>query len=107
MVRAQLTKVEEMCDQLVDDQRLELGSRLDRLLAHPQKATTLDRLRKCHDLIASAHASLERTERNEFSHTLRGPVELHFVQSSPAAETFILAILITPVTRSSVPRFPA
>ena len=56
---ALLTKVEEMCEQLDDEERLELGSRLDQLLAHAQRASTLDRLRKCHQLIASAHASLE------------------------------------------------
>ena len=56
---ALLTKVEEMCEQLDDEERLELGSQLDQLLAHAQKASTLDRLRKCHQLIASAHASLE------------------------------------------------
>ena len=58
---ALLTKVEEMCEQLDDEERLELGSQLDQLLAHAQRASTLDRLRKCHQLIASAHASLEAT----------------------------------------------
>jgi DNA-binding winged helix-turn-helix (wHTH) protein/Tfp pilus assembly protein PilF len=55
---ALLTKVEEMCEHLDNEERMELGSQLDQLLAHAQKPATLDRLRKCHQLIASSHAYL-------------------------------------------------
>jgi tetratricopeptide (TPR) repeat protein len=54
---ALLMEIEEMCEHLQDEERLELGARLDQLLASSKQASTLDRLGKCHDLIAAAHAS--------------------------------------------------
>lgn len=57
--RALLTEVEEMCGQLQDEERMALGSQLNQLLADSQQGFTLERLRKCQGLLASAHASLE------------------------------------------------
>lgn len=56
---ALLTQIEEMCEQFEDEELLELGARLDHLLADSQQASTLNRLRKCQERITSAHASLE------------------------------------------------
>jgi TolB-like protein len=57
--RALLVVIEEMCEQLDDDERLELAVQLDRLLSHSQRASILERLRKCLELIAEAHACYE------------------------------------------------
>jgi tetratricopeptide (TPR) repeat protein len=57
--RTLLVVIEEMYDQLEDDERLELGTRLDQLLANSQQASVRERLRKCLELIAKAHASCE------------------------------------------------
>ena len=53
---ALLIVIEEMYEQLEDDERLEMGARLNQLLAGSQKASTLERLGKCLELIAAAHA---------------------------------------------------
>jgi hypothetical protein len=53
------TEVEEMCGQFQDDERVALRSQLNHLLADSQVGFTLERLRKCQELLASAHASLE------------------------------------------------
>jgi len=45
--RALLVLIEEMCELLEAQERQELGTRLNKLLAHSQQATTLDRLRNC------------------------------------------------------------
>jgi DNA-binding winged helix-turn-helix (wHTH) protein len=65
--RALLTEVEEMCDQLQDDEREAMKNQLDQLLADSQQAITLGRLRKCHELLASAPGSLEarRQQKSE------------------------------------------
>ncbi len=55
--------IEEMCEQLEDDERLELGARMSRLLSHSQQASLLERLRKCQDAITQAHAGSEREPR--------------------------------------------
>lgn len=65
---ALLTEVEEMCGQLQDEERMALGSQLNQLLADSQQGFTLERLRKCHELLASAHASLEASWSNESMH---------------------------------------
>ncbi|MCM3902854.1 MAG: winged helix-turn-helix domain-containing protein [Pyrinomonadaceae bacterium] len=52
--RALLIVIEEMCEELDDRERLELGNRLDVLLGHSQQRLTLERLRKCHERIAKA-----------------------------------------------------
>jgi len=55
--RALLIVIEQMCDRLEDDERLELAVRLNRLLASSQKASTIERLRRCLGRIAQAHAA--------------------------------------------------
>ncbi|CAN5795577.1 hypothetical protein BH18ACI4_BH18ACI4_25240 [soil metagenome] len=57
--RALLIMIEEMCDELDDRGRLEIGNRLDILLAHSQKRLILERLRKCHERIDKASARHE------------------------------------------------
>ncbi|HEV7472827.1 MAG TPA: winged helix-turn-helix domain-containing protein [Pyrinomonadaceae bacterium] len=54
---ALLIVIEEMGARLEDDERLEMGTRLNQLLSRSQKASTLERLKKCQELIATAHAS--------------------------------------------------
>jgi hypothetical protein len=61
---ALLIVIEEMCDQLEDDERLEIGARLNQLLARSQKASTLERLGKCLELIAVAH-EVKTQERHD------------------------------------------
>lgn len=55
--RALLTEVEEMCGQLQDEERIALGNQLSQLLADSQQGFTLERLRKCQELLVSAHAA--------------------------------------------------
>ena len=62
---ALLIVIEEMCEQLEDDERLELGAKLDQLLAHSQQASILDRLKKCLGLIAKAHARYDKQRRKQ------------------------------------------
>jgi TolB-like protein/tetratricopeptide (TPR) repeat protein len=52
-----LIVIEEMYEQLEDDERVEMGVRLNQLLSASQKASTLERLGKCLELIAGTHAS--------------------------------------------------
>ena len=61
--RALLIVIEEMCNQLDDDERLELGARLDHLLAHSQQASILERLQRCRRLIAEAHECYEAQQK--------------------------------------------
>jgi TolB-like protein/predicted negative regulator of RcsB-dependent stress response len=49
--RALLVMIEEMCELLGDQERQELGTRLNKLLANSQQATTLSRLRRCTEVI--------------------------------------------------------
>jgi hypothetical protein len=56
--RALLIVIEEMCDQLEEDERLEAGVKLDQLLAHSQQASVRERLQKCTRLIADAKRPL-------------------------------------------------
>jgi TolB-like protein len=49
--RALLVVIEEMCELLGDQERRELGARLNKLLVHSQQTTTLDRFRKCIEVI--------------------------------------------------------
>jgi signal transduction histidine kinase/ActR/RegA family two-component response regulator/Flp pilus assembly protein TadD len=62
-----LILIEEMCEQLGDDERREIGARLDQLLANSQQASTRERLRTCLDRIAAAHAEHE-TQREKAAH---------------------------------------
>jgi len=57
--RALLIVIEEMCDQLDDNERLELGALMSRLLSHSQQASILERLRKCLEAINRAHADYD------------------------------------------------
>jgi signal transduction histidine kinase/ActR/RegA family two-component response regulator len=53
--RALLILIEEMCDQLPDDERREIGAHATQLLANSQQHATRERLKKCLELIAEAH----------------------------------------------------
>ena len=63
--RALLIMIEEMCDQLADDERRELGTQANQLLANSQQAATRDRLRNCLDIIAEAHKNHEAKREQE------------------------------------------
>lgn len=58
--RALLILIEEMCEQLGDDERRELGARATQLLANSQQKSTRKRLRNCVERIAAAHAEHEQ-----------------------------------------------
>ncbi len=53
--RALLILIEEMCDQLPDDERREIGAQANQLLANSQQQATRERLRKSLEQIADAH----------------------------------------------------
>lgn len=53
--RALLILIEEMCEQLADDERREIGAQANQLLANSQQPATRERLRKCLETIAEAH----------------------------------------------------
>jgi DNA-binding winged helix-turn-helix (wHTH) protein len=55
--RAIITEIEEMCEQLEDDEGLELLERLDQLLADSQQVSTLRRFAKCRARIAAVRAT--------------------------------------------------
>jgi signal transduction histidine kinase/CheY-like chemotaxis protein len=57
--RALLILIEEMCEQLGDDERREIGARANQLLANSQQKLTRERLRACLERIATAHAEHE------------------------------------------------
>lgn len=57
--RALLILIEEMCEQLADDERREIGAQANQLLANSQQHATRERLRKCLDMIAEAHSRYE------------------------------------------------
>jgi signal transduction histidine kinase/ActR/RegA family two-component response regulator len=65
--RALLILIEEMCEQLSDDERREIGSRASQLLANSQQTQTRERLRNCLDQIAAAHAQHEQ-QREKAAH---------------------------------------
>ena len=58
--RALLILIEEMCEQLGDDERREIGTRANQLLANSQQKLTRDRLKACLERIAAAHAEHEQ-----------------------------------------------
>ena len=58
--RACLILIEEMCEQLGDDERREIGAQASQLLANSQQPSTRERLRNCLELIATAHAKHEQ-----------------------------------------------
>lgn len=63
--RALLILIEEMCDQLADDERREIGAQANQLLANSQQQATRDRLRKCLETIAEAHTRHEAQREQE------------------------------------------
>ena len=63
--RALLILIEEMCDQLPDDERREIGAQANQLLANSQQLATRERLRKCLDMIAEAHSRHEAEREQE------------------------------------------
>jgi len=58
--KALLILIEEMCDQLGNDERREIGSQASQLLATSQLATTRERLQNCLDRVAAAHTEYEK-----------------------------------------------
>lgn len=63
--RALLIMIEEMCEQLADDERREIGAQANQLLANSQQHATRERLRKCLDMIAEAHTKYEAQREQE------------------------------------------
>jgi signal transduction histidine kinase/ActR/RegA family two-component response regulator len=63
--KALLILIEEMCDQLADDERREIGAQANQLLANSQQHATRERLRKCLDMIAEAHTRYEAQREQE------------------------------------------
>jgi signal transduction histidine kinase/ActR/RegA family two-component response regulator len=53
--RALLILIEEMCEQLPDDERREIGAQANQLLANSQQQATRERLKKSLEQIAEAH----------------------------------------------------
>ncbi len=62
-----LILIEEICEQLSDDERREIGSQANQLLANSQQLSTRERLRNCLDRIAAAHAEYEQ-QREKATH---------------------------------------
>ena len=62
-----LIMIEEMCEQLGDDERREIGAQASQLLANSQQASTRERLKTCLERIAAAHAEYEH-EREQRTH---------------------------------------
>ena len=62
-----LILIEEMCEQLADDERREIGAQASQLLANSQQASTRERLKNCLARIATAHAEFEH-EREQKAH---------------------------------------
>ena len=63
--RALLILIEEMCEQLADDERREIGAQANQLLANSQQQATRERLRKCLETIAEAHTRYEAQREQE------------------------------------------
>ena len=77
--RSLLILIEEMCEQLGEDERQEIGAQASRLLANSQQASTCERLRNCLERIAAAHAEYEeRRERATHAEKMAALGELSF-----------------------------
>jgi signal transduction histidine kinase/ActR/RegA family two-component response regulator len=63
--RALLILIEEMCEQLPDDERREIGAHVSQLLANSQQQATQERLKKCLETIAEAHTRYEAQREQE------------------------------------------
>ena len=74
-----LILIEEMCGQLGEDERQELGAHASQLLANSQQASTRTRLRKCLERIAEAQAEYEeQRERATHAEKMAALGELSF-----------------------------
>jgi signal transduction histidine kinase/ActR/RegA family two-component response regulator/predicted negative regulator of RcsB-dependent stress response len=62
-----LILIEEMCEQLGDDERREIGAQANQLLANSQQPSTRERLRNCLERITAAHAEHEQ-QREKATH---------------------------------------
>lgn len=77
--RPLLILIEEMCQQLGEDERQEIGAQASQLLANSQQASTCERLRNCLDKIAAAHAAYEgQRERATHAEKMAALGELSF-----------------------------
>ena len=77
--RALLILVEEMCAQLGEDERQEIGAQASQLLANSQHASTSERLSSCLERIAAAHAEYEELrERATHAEKMAALGELSF-----------------------------
>jgi signal transduction histidine kinase/FixJ family two-component response regulator len=77
--RPLLILIEEMCEQLGEDERQEIGAQASRLLANSQQASTCERLRNCLERIAAAHAEYEELrERATHAEKMAALGELSF-----------------------------
>jgi len=77
--RALLILIEEMCEQLGEDERQEIGAQAGQLLANSQHASTVERLRNCLERIAAAHAEYEeQRERATHAEKMAALGELSF-----------------------------
>jgi signal transduction histidine kinase/ActR/RegA family two-component response regulator/predicted negative regulator of RcsB-dependent stress response len=57
--RALLIMIEEMCENLDNDERREIGAQANQLLANSQQHATRERLGRCLELISEAHTKFE------------------------------------------------
>ena len=74
-----LILIEEMCEQLGEDERQELGAQASQLLANSQQASTRTRLRNCLETIAAAQAEYEELrERATHAEKMAALGELSF-----------------------------
>ena len=74
-----LILIEEMCEQLGEDERQEIGAQASQLLANSQQASTCERLGNCLERIAAAHAEYEELrERATHAEKMAALGELSF-----------------------------
>ncbi|HWN08390.1 MAG TPA: ATP-binding protein [Pyrinomonadaceae bacterium] len=77
--RALLILIEEMCEQLGDNERREIGAQANQLLANSQQPSTSNRLRACLERIAAAQAEHEqRREKATHAEKMAALGELSF-----------------------------
>jgi signal transduction histidine kinase/ActR/RegA family two-component response regulator len=65
--KALLIVIEEMCEQLGDDERREIGAQVRQLLANSQQVSSRERLKNCLERIAAAHIEHEQ-QREKATH---------------------------------------
>ena len=77
--RALLILIEEMCEQLGDNERREIGAQANQLLSNSQQPSTSNRLRACLERIAAAQAEHEqRREKATHAEKMAALGELSF-----------------------------